>query len=222
MRTISNNHLCIQPVDKLKDNQIMGYLYSENFNYCRFTFDYEKKTVKVHDVNNKLFASFKIPGQENLHLIQHFLNFFREEKAITPVIGIGISTIYFYLMDDEGKIIGVFTPEHGDPKRFVLVDDRGEWLQLGSSPAVTLFKNCVCHSVNNAVHCSLFLMNGEWLIKFNHPLKTKVYSKALEGYEGITSLAKLNQLILTSNRKALDKIEEQVRAGNKKYFINII
>lgn len=87
MRTISGNHLCIQPVDKLKDNQIMGYLYSGNFNYGRFTFDYEKRTVKVHSPANKLFASFKVPDQENLHLIRRFLNFFREEQAITPVKG---------------------------------------------------------------------------------------------------------------------------------------
>lgn len=218
MRTISNNHLCIQPVDKLKDNQIMGYLYSGNFNYCRFTFDYEKKTVKVHDVNNKLFASFKVPSQENLHLIQHFLNFFREEKAITPVIGIGISTIYFYLMDESGKIVGVFTPEQGDPKRFVLVDDNGEWLRLGSSPAVTLFNNCNCHSINEKLHCSILVMNGNWLIKFNHPLKQKIYSVALAGYEGVTSIAQINYWILTSDSKKLNKIEEQIRSGKQKIY----
>lgn len=217
MRTISNNHLCIQPVDKLKDNQIMGYLYSGNFNYCRFTFDYEKKTVKVHDVNNKLFASFKIPGQENLHLIQHFLNFFREEKAITPVIGIGISTIYFYLMDDEGKIVGVFTPEQGEPNRFVLVDERGEWLQLGSSPAPTLFNNVIVKS-NTELDCAILIMDGNWLVKFNPPIRQKIYTTVPAGYEGVTSLAKLNHLILTQDREAIKKIEEQVRSGKRKIY----
>ena len=217
MRTISNNHLCIQPVDKLKDNQIMGYLYSGNFNYCRFTFDYEKKTVKVHDVNNKLFASFKVPGQENLHLIQHFLNFFREEKAITPVIGIGSSTIYFYLMDEEGKIVGVFTPEQGEPNRFVLVDERGEWLQLGSSPAPTLFNNVIVKS-NTELDCAILIMDGNWLVKFNPPIRQKIYTTAPAGYEGITSLAKLNHLILTQDREAIKKIEEQVRSGKRKIY----
>lgn len=218
MRTISGNHLCIQPVDKLKDNQIMGYLYSGNFNYCRFTFDYEKKTVKAHSPGNKLFASFKIPGQENLHLIQHFLDFFREEKAITPVIGIGISTIYFYLMDESGKIVGVFTPEQGNPKRFVLVDDNGEWLRLGLNPAVTLFNNCNCHSINEKLHCSILVMHGNWLIKFNHPLKQKIYSFALAGYEGVTSIAQFNYWILTSNSKKLNKVEEQIRSGKQKIY----
>ena len=210
MRTISNNHLCIQPVDKLRDNQIMGYLYSGNFNYCRFTFDYEKKTVKVHDVNNKLFASFKVPGQENLHLIQHFLNFFREEKAITPVID-------FYLMDEEGKVVGVFTPEKGEPNRFVLVDERGEWLQLGSSPAPTLFNNVIVKS-NTELDCAILIMDGNWLVKFNPPIRQKIYTTAPAGYEGITSLAKLNHLILTQDREAIKKIEEQVRSGKRKIY----
>ena len=61
-------------------------------------------------------------------------------------------------------------------------------------------------------------MNGNWLIKFNHPLKQKIYSVALAGYEGVTSIAQINYWILTSDSKKLNKIEEQIRSGKQKIY----
>lgn len=58
MENICSHHLYPQPVDQLKDNELMGYYYSGVLTYGKFVFDNDDSQVKFYN-GGQLLITFQ-------------------------------------------------------------------------------------------------------------------------------------------------------------------
>lgn len=216
MENICSYHLYPQPTDKLKDNELMGYIYSGVFTYGKFVFDQDNGQVKVYS-GRKLIATFKVNKDSAFRELNYFLDYFKKTKLVTPAIGVSYHHILFYFMGDEGEIIGRFEIEVYDSVMMTFMKPTHFNYNLEKSGIIDLFTRFPCQS--NQWDNNVITMNGRhWFISFTERNTDKWAVQIYPDSKGLETMVMINKYIMDDDKDAIEKIKIKFHENQSKYF----
>ena len=202
MKNICNLHLYPQPVDKLKENEIMGYYYSGVLTYGKFIFDHDDSQVKFYN-GGQLLITFKVNKDTAFRRLYDFISYFKHERLITPVIGVSYNHILFWLMGEPGQMFGMFdngSGEYTTMMEFVTKDrQRYDVEKIG---IVNLFTRFACQS--DQWEDNVITMSGnQWFISFKEQNLDRQVIQIDPTTKGLGILAWINKAIIDNDPVAI-------------------
>ena len=219
MENICSNHLYPQPVDQLKDNELMGYIYSGVLTYGKFVFDRDDSQVKFYN-GGQLLITFKVNKDTAFRRLYDFISYFKHERLITPIIGVSYNHILFWLMSEPGQMFGMFDNGSGDyitTMEFVK-QDRQRY-DVEKTGIANLFTRFSCQS--NPWENNVITMNGnQWFISFKWPNLDRQAIQIYPDSKGLGTIAWMNKAIIDDDQGIIEdmkiKLQQHYQYGLKK------
>lgn len=206
MENICNLHLYPQPVDQLKDNELMGYYYSGVLTYGKFVFDNEDSQVKFYN-GGQLLITFKVNKDTAFRRLYDFISYFKHERLITPIIGVSYNHILFWLMSEPGQMFGMFDNGSGDyttTMEFVTQDrQRYDVEKIGIS---NLFTRFACQS--NQWDDNVITMSGnQWFISFKYQNLDRRVIQIDPDSKGLSIITWMNKAIIDDDQGIIEDMK---------------
>lgn len=218
MEDICSYHLYPQPVEELKDNELMGYIYSGVFTYGKFVFDQDNSQVRFYN-GGELLATFNVDKNTEFRRIYDFINYFKHERLVTPAIGVSHRYIQFYLMGGPGQILGLFDNGSGEyTTTMEFVQQNRQRYDVEKTGIANLFTRFSCQS--NPWEDNVISMNGnQWFISFKWP---NLDRKAIQIYpdsKGLGVIAWMNKAVIDDDQWIIEdmkiKLQQHYQYGLK-------
>ena len=214
MENISNFHLYPQPVDKLKENEIMGYYYSGVLTYGKFVFDHDGQ-VKFYN-GGQVLITFKVNKDTAFRRLYDFINYFKHERLITPVIGVSYNHILFWLMGEPGQMFGLFDNGSGEyTTTMEFVTQTRQRYDVEKIGIVNLFTRSACQS--NQWDDNVITMNGnQWFISFKEQNLDRRVIQIDPTTKGLGILAWINKAIIDDEPGAIEDMKIKLQQDSSK------
>ena len=214
MENISNFHLYPQPVDKLKENEIMGYYYSGVLTYGKFVFDHDGH-VKFYN-GGQVLITFKVNKDTAFRRLYDFINYFKHERLITPVIGVSYNHILFWLMGEPGQMFGLFDNGSGEyTTTMEFVTQTRQRYDVEKIGIVNLFTRSACQS--NQWDDNVITMNGnQWFISFKEQNLDRRVIQIDPTTKGLGILAWINKAIIDDEPGAIEDMKIKLQQDSSK------